>query len=256
MVLFAFKSPRTCSFESKALEGIFVGYGLESRTYRIFDKASGRVIESSSVVFEENDGSHVGQVDVCADAEIPQDTIGRMGVGFIRPIEGHLVADREELCSTQVEPSSSQTQPIPAAGTNVEPIQRQTANPPQDDLATSPRADHPAPMGGLSGPSNSNEDGVSPGRDQDQNSDNDEQFNDQGQSHGQDRDQNDQDDQAIPPRSNEEIEARRKARVERTLELRGHTLDKVIGDVRGKLSTKRQLASFYEHQAHISMVEP
>ena len=60
------------------------------------------------MVFEENDGSHVGQVDVCADAEIPQDAIGRMGVGFIHPIEGHLVADREELCSTQVEPSSTQ----------------------------------------------------------------------------------------------------------------------------------------------------
>lgn len=44
--------------------------------------------------------------------------------------------------------------------------------------------------------------------------------------------------------------------MERTLELRGHTLDKVIGDVRGKLSTRRQLSSFCEHQAHISMVEP
>ena len=44
-------------FESKALEGIFVGYGLESRTYRIFDKAFGRAIESISVVFEEHNGS-------------------------------------------------------------------------------------------------------------------------------------------------------------------------------------------------------
>ena len=95
-------------FDSKALEGIFVGYGAESRTYRIYDKTSGRVIESSSVVFEENDSSIVGQVEMCADDEIPQDAIGRMGVGFFRPIEGHLVADREELCSTQVEPSSSQ----------------------------------------------------------------------------------------------------------------------------------------------------
>ena len=137
-------------FESKALEGIFVGYGLESRTYRIFDKASRRVIESSSVVFEENDGSHVGQVGVCADAEIPQDAIGRMGVGFIRPIEGHLVADREELCSTQVEPSSSQPQPIPAERTNNEPIQRQVENPQQDDQAAIPGADNPAPTGARS----------------------------------------------------------------------------------------------------------
>jgi hypothetical protein len=39
----------------------------------------------------------------------------------------------------------------------------------------------------------------------------------QGQVDGQDGDQNDQDDQVIPPRSNEEIEAHRKRRVERNL---------------------------------------
>ena len=121
-------------FQAKALEGIFVGYGAESHTYRVYDKTSRFVIESCKVEFEENVGSQVAQANVSSeDVEIPQETIGRMGVGFFRPIEGHLVADREELCSTQVEPSSSQTQPIPAVGTNVEPIQRQVANPPQDD---------------------------------------------------------------------------------------------------------------------------
>ena len=43
---------------------------------------------------------------------------------------------------------------------------------------------------------------------------------DQGHQDGQDGDSNDQDDQVIPPRSNEEIEARRQARVKRTMELR------------------------------------
>ena len=38
----------------------------------------------------------------------PQDTIRKMGVGFFCPIEGHLLVDEEELCSTQVEPSSTQ----------------------------------------------------------------------------------------------------------------------------------------------------
>jgi hypothetical protein len=33
-----------------------------------------------------------------------------MGVGVFRPIEGHLVVDREGLCCTQVEPSSTQSQ--------------------------------------------------------------------------------------------------------------------------------------------------
>ena len=96
------------------------------------------------MVFDENDGSNVGQVDVCdVDDEIPHEAIGRMGVGFFCPIEGHLVVDREELCSTQVETSSSQPRPIPAERTNNEPIQRQVENPQQDDQAAIPRADYP-----------------------------------------------------------------------------------------------------------------
>ena len=93
-------------FQAKSLEGIFVGYATESRTYRIYDKTSWFVIESCSVVCEENDGSQVSQPHVSGVyIQIPQDAIRRMGVGFFRPIEGHLLADREGLCSTQVEPS-------------------------------------------------------------------------------------------------------------------------------------------------------
>ena len=63
-------------------------------------------------------------------------------------------------------------------------------------------------------------------------SDNDDMhFEDQGQLTGQDGDSNDQDDQVIPPRCNEDIEARRRARVARTMELHEHFLEKVIGDV-------------------------
>jgi len=95
------KGVRLSKFESKALEGIFVGYGLESHTYRIYDKLSGAVIESCSVTFEEYDGPQGGRVDACdADDEMPQDAIGRMGVGYIRPVEEPLMSDREELCST------------------------------------------------------------------------------------------------------------------------------------------------------------
>jgi hypothetical protein len=46
------------------------------------------------VVFKENDSSQGGRDVACdVDDEIPQDAIRRMGMGFIRPIEGHLVAD-------------------------------------------------------------------------------------------------------------------------------------------------------------------
>ncbi|KAK1609042.1 hypothetical protein QYE76_032715 [Lolium multiflorum] len=62
-------------FAPKALESIFVGYGAESHTYRVFDISSKIIIKSCSVKFEENDGSQVGQVDVCAGDEIPQDAI-------------------------------------------------------------------------------------------------------------------------------------------------------------------------------------
>ena len=81
-------------FQDKSLEGIFVGYGAEFHTYRVYDKTSRFVIESCSVEFEENEVSQVAQPNVSSeDVEIPQDAIGRMGVGFFRPIEGNLLAD-------------------------------------------------------------------------------------------------------------------------------------------------------------------
>ncbi|KAK1630064.1 hypothetical protein QYE76_004379 [Lolium multiflorum] len=254
------KGVRLSKFAPKALEGIFVGYGAESHTYRIFDIASGIIIESCSVRFEENDGSQVGQVDVCAGDEIPQDAIVRMGVGFFRPIEGHGVASREGLCSTMVEPSSSQHQQTPSSEANDAPTQEQEQNP----------------------PSSVQDQGQYQGQDQPRIHDGSDEYpfdicsapNDvQDQAHdvehsqeivvaqveGQDGDPNDQVDQVTPPRprrTKEEIETRRLARRERQLERLGHTHDKVLGDVRAKVSTRRQLANFSHHHAYISLVEP
>ena len=131
------KGVRLSKFQSKALEGIFVGYGAESRTYRVYDKASGIVIESCSVVFEESNGSQVGHVDGCdVDVEMPHEAIGRMGVGFHRPIEEPLMADREELCSTQVEPSSSHHQQASTSEPIAAPTQEQNEDPPYVDQAS------------------------------------------------------------------------------------------------------------------------
>ena len=91
------KGLRLTKFQPIELEGIFVGYGEESHTYRIYDNASGIVVNSCSVVFEETDSSQGGQVDVCADVEIPQEAVGRVDVEPLHSIEGHLAADREEL---------------------------------------------------------------------------------------------------------------------------------------------------------------
>ena len=76
---------------------------------------------------------------------------------------------------------------------------------------------------------------------------------DQGQHSGQDGDSNDQE---IPPRCNRDIEARRKARVEKDFKIKSHRLENILGDQKRGVTTRRQLASFSEHQAHISMVEP
>ncbi|KAK1697306.1 hypothetical protein QYE76_014003 [Lolium multiflorum] len=250
------KGVRLSKFAPKALEGIFVGYGAESHTYRIFDVSSGIIIESCSVKFEENDGSQVGQVDVCAGDEIPQDAIVRMGVGFFRPIEGHGVASREGLCSTTVEPSSSQHQQTPSSEANDAPTQEQEQNPlshEQDQGQDQPRIhdgsdEYPFDIC------------ASPNIVQDQaHEDEQPQAIEEAQIEGQDGDPNDQVDQVTPPRprkTKEEIEARRLARRDRILEIRGHTHDKVLGDVRAKVSTRRQLANFSNHHAYISVVEP
>ncbi|KAK1618092.1 hypothetical protein QYE76_023609 [Lolium multiflorum] len=218
------KGVRLSKFAPKALEGIFVGYGAESHTYRVFDVSSGIIIESCSVRFEENDGSQVGQVDVCAGDEIPQDAIVRMGVGFFRPIEGHGVASREGLCSTTVEPSSSQHQQTPSLEANYAPTQEQEQNPPSYQAHDDEKS----------------------------------QEIEEAQVEGQDGDPNDQVDQVKPPRprrTKEEIEARRLARRERNLEIREHTHDKVLGDLRASVTTRRQLANFSNHHSYISLEE-
>ncbi|KAK1606057.1 hypothetical protein QYE76_029730 [Lolium multiflorum] len=214
-----------------SLEGIFVGYGAESHTYIIFDISSGIIIESSSVKFEENDGSQMGQVDVCAGDEIPQDAIVRMGVGFFRPVEGHGVASREGLCSTTVEPSSSQHQQTPSSEANDAPTQEQEQDPPscvQDQGQDQPRIhdgsdEYPFDIC------------ATPNDVQDQAHEVEHtQEIEVAQVEGQDGDPKDQVDQVIPPRprrTKEEIEARRLARRDRNLELRGHTHDKVLGDL-------------------------
>jgi hypothetical protein len=95
-------------FDTKALEGILVGYSSDSHSYRIYSKSNGHVIETCNVSFDEDNGSYVGQSGVRdVGDEIPPQAIRKMGVGFFRPIEGHLLAEGEGQCSTQGEPLMS-----------------------------------------------------------------------------------------------------------------------------------------------------
>ena len=81
-------------FESKVIEGIFVGYGSNSHAYRVYNKTTGCVEESSNVRFDENYGSQVGQVALRdVGDEMPPQAIRRMSVGFFLPIEEPLVVE-------------------------------------------------------------------------------------------------------------------------------------------------------------------
>ncbi|KAK1607075.1 hypothetical protein QYE76_030748 [Lolium multiflorum] len=222
----------------------------------VAERKNRTLLDMASVKFEENDGSQVAQVDVCAGDEIPQDAIVRMGVRFFRPIEGHGVASREGLCSTTVEPSSSQHQQTPSLEENDAPTQEQEQNPPscvQDQGQDQPNVHD----GSDEDPFNSCH---SPNNVQDQaHEDEQSQEIEEAQVEGQDGNPNDQVDQVTPPRprrTKEEIEARRLVRRERNLEIREHTHDKVLGDLRASVTTRRQLANFSNHHAYISLVEP
>jgi hypothetical protein len=121
-------------FDSKALEGIFVGYAAESHAFRIFDKESAHVVEVSNVRFDENDGSRVEQSGVCdVGDKITPRAIRRMGVGYLIPIAEHLLMEGEGLCSTQVEHSPTQAQQVPQGP--IDANQRQALDPHQASKA-------------------------------------------------------------------------------------------------------------------------
>ena len=265
------KGARIGKFHTRSLEGTFVGYGAESHTYRVYDKASRIVIESCSVAFEENNGSLVEQVGVSDVGDVqPQDAILRMGVGFHRPVEVYYEGDQQGPSSTQVVATSSQgtqdNNTVPNMSNQEDGQEPSTApgipgepeNPVQPDVGNSGGLEFP--VQGEPGISGSAEiSGGSSQQGQDQPTPSSHEVTprvDQDHQTGQGGDKNDQDDQVIPPTSRGEIEVRRVNRVGTSQELRALSLDKVLGDVRSKVSTRRQLASFSEHQAHISMVEP
>ena len=118
------------------MEGIFVGYGADSHTYRIYDKISGIVVESCSVEFDENNGSQVAQFHVRdVDDEQPQEAIQRMGVGFYRPIEIHHGTDNGEASSSQQGAPTSPHDPAPISDANNAPSPELSQDPPLDQAA-------------------------------------------------------------------------------------------------------------------------
>ncbi|KAK1616000.1 hypothetical protein QYE76_021517, partial [Lolium multiflorum] len=106
-------------FETRSIEGIFVGYAENSHAYRYYNRSSGTIEVSCDVVFLEDNGSQVEQVVPCVagNDDDPSSAIKHMGIGHIRPMEIHNddQDDGVDVSSTpQVEPSSTQTDPSSA----------------------------------------------------------------------------------------------------------------------------------------------
>jgi hypothetical protein len=76
-------------FETRTIEGIFVGYAENSHAYRYYNRSTGTIEVSCDVVFLEDNGSQVEQVVPCVagNDDDPSSAIKHMGIGHIRPIE-------------------------------------------------------------------------------------------------------------------------------------------------------------------------
>ncbi|KAK1650320.1 hypothetical protein QYE76_068125 [Lolium multiflorum] len=103
-------------FETRTIEGIFVGYAENSHAYRYYNRSSGTIEVSCDVVFLEDNGSQVEQVVPCVagNDDDPSSAIKHMGIGHIRTMEVHNddQDDGVDVSSTpQVEPSSTQAEP-------------------------------------------------------------------------------------------------------------------------------------------------
>ncbi|KAK1604290.1 hypothetical protein QYE76_027963, partial [Lolium multiflorum] len=106
-------------FETRTIEGIFVGYAENSHAYRYYNRSTGTIEVSCDVVFLEDNGSQVEQVVPCVagNNDDPSSAIKHMGIGHIRPMEVHNddQDDGVEVSSlAQVEPSSTQAKPSSA----------------------------------------------------------------------------------------------------------------------------------------------
>ena len=82
------KKTRLAKFEVKNYEGIFDGYASNSHSYRVLNKSTGCIEESSNVEFDEDNGSQAKPIvpSVVGD-EAPSQVIRTMGICHILPQE-------------------------------------------------------------------------------------------------------------------------------------------------------------------------
>jgi hypothetical protein len=97
------RSDNGTEFKNSQIEGFLLGYGSNTRAYRVFNKSSGLVEVSCDVVFDETNGSQVEQVDLdeIGGEEAPCIALRNMSIGNVCPKES------EEPPNAQDQPSSS-----------------------------------------------------------------------------------------------------------------------------------------------------
>src|SRR3954467_3558607 len=136
------KKDRLVKFQSKTIEGIFVGYASNSHAYRVYNKSTECVVETCDVGFDEFNGSHGEEVDL-SDAGNNEDSsqdILVMGIGDLVPIAQVPRDDEVGDGPNGPPPQAPPTHQDPIA--HVEPIiQEQEQDPPQSDVVTSPPVD-------------------------------------------------------------------------------------------------------------------
>jgi hypothetical protein len=83
------KRGRHSKFAPKAVEAFLIGYGSNTKAYRVFNKSSGLVEVTSDVVFDETNGSPREQVDPddIDEDEVPTAAMRTMAIGDVRPQE-------------------------------------------------------------------------------------------------------------------------------------------------------------------------
>jgi hypothetical protein len=81
------KRSKSYKFAPKVYEGFLLGYDLNLRAYHVFNKGSDCIETTCDAVFDETNGSQVGQydLDVIDDEEATYDALQRMAIGDVRP---------------------------------------------------------------------------------------------------------------------------------------------------------------------------
>ena len=113
-------------FAPKVDEGFLLGFGTNEHAYRVFNINTGCAEITVDVKFDESNGSQVEQVqsDLVDNEEPPSQSILRMGLGEVKPIEDQEEDQEQDQeqdqapvvnpiigpSSTQVEPSQDQAQ--------------------------------------------------------------------------------------------------------------------------------------------------